>query len=166
MNIARRRLCTAAALACGSFAGCLGGSDGSDGGSDDRWAWTGSLPIARVVQHNDPDCGCCSAYADYLRDHGIDVQVETTDDLEGVKRDLSVPEDAWSCHTIEFGDYLVEGHVPLEAVEELFAEEPDVLGVAAPGMPQHAPGMGPPGDESLSIAAFEESGAVFEYVEV
>lgn len=172
MGISRRRLCSSgAALAVGGLAGCVGdsgagGEESADGDGNGDWAWSGSLPVERVVQHHDPDCGCCGAYVDYLADHGFDVEVVETDDLEGVKHELSVPEDAWSCHTIEFGDYLVEGHVPLEAVEELFAEEPDVLGVAAPGMPQHSPGMGPPGDEPLPIAAFEGSGAVFEYVEV
>lgn len=168
MTISRRRLCSAgAALAFVGIGGCLGGSDAESGGSNgNEWAWSGSLPIETVVQHHDPDCGCCSAYVDYLDERGISVQVEETGDIEAVKRELSVPEDAWSCHTVEFGDYLVEGHVPLEAVETLFAEEPDILGIAAPGMPQYSPGMGSRGDEPLTISAFEEGGDVFEYVDI
>ncbi|TYL39105.1 metal-binding protein [Natronococcus pandeyae] len=167
MTISRRQLCsTGAAFAVVGLAGCLSGGDESAEGSGDDWTWSGSLPVESVVQHHDPDCGCCSAYVEYLDDHGIDVQVEETRDLEGIKRDLSVPEDAWSCHTIEFGDYLVEGHVPLEAIETLFEDEPAVLGITAPGMPQHSPGMGPPGDEPLTIYSFEESGETAAYVDV
>ncbi|MFC4438851.1 MULTISPECIES: DUF411 domain-containing protein [Natrialbaceae] len=168
MTISRRRLCSAgAALASVGIGGCLGGSDAESGGPNGNdWTWAGSLPVETVVQHHDPDCSCCSAYVEYLDDHEIDVRVEETGDMESVKRDLSVPEDAWSCHTVEFGDYLVEGHVPLEAVETLFAEEPAVLGITAPGMPQHSPGMGPPGDDPLTIYTVAESGEISEFVDI
>lgn len=162
MAITRRDLCSAgAALALVGASGCLGGSNGSE-----DWEWSGSLPVDSVVQHHDPSCGCCGEYVDYLETNGIDVQVEETGDLRSVKRDLGVPGDAESCHTIEFGDYVVEGHVPLEAIEQLFDEGADVDGIAAPGMPQHSPGMGPPGDDPLTIYAFDASGAVYEYTDV
>ncbi|MEZ5809241.1 MAG: DUF411 domain-containing protein [Zhengella sp.] len=32
--------------------------------------------------------------------------------------------------------YVVEGHVPLEAIDKLMSERPDVRGIAVPGMPQ------------------------------
>ncbi|MXV62137.1 metal-binding protein [Natronorubrum sp. JWXQ-INN-674] len=171
MAISRRRLCSVGGtLVFIGLAGCL---DGTDDGTDtaersrsDTWAWSGSVPVESVVQHHDPSCGCCSEYVAYLETNGVDVTVETTGDVEGVKRDLGVPEDAASCHTIEFGDYLIEGHVPLEAIEELFADQPAVDGLTAPGMPRHSPGMGPPGDEPLTVYAFEASGDVFEYTEV
>ncbi|ELY52019.1 DUF411 domain-containing protein [Natronolimnohabitans innermongolicus] len=162
MDTTRRRLCaTGATFAVAALAGC------ADRSSDtDEWAWSGSLPVDSVVQHHDPSCGCCSEYVDYLETNGLDVDVRETDDLDAVKADLGVPDDAESCHTLEVGDYLVEGHVPLEAFEELFADEPDVSGIAAPGMPEHSPGMGPPGDGPLSIYAFDSSGEVFEFTDV
>ncbi|WP_019991923.1 DUF411 domain-containing protein [Natronorubrum tibetense] len=164
MTITRRTLCASGAtLALAGIAGCFDLGASSD---VDDWNWSGSLPVERVVQHHDPSCGCCSEYVDYLETNGIDVRVAETADLEAVKRDLGVPADAESCHTLEFGDYLVEGHVPLEAVEELFENEPDVDGLTAPGMPQHSPGMGPPGDEPLQIYAFDDSGAVSEFTTV
>lgn len=175
MAISRRRLCSAGAVfALAGFGGCLdgvtdanepdtGGSNDSDG---DDWTWSGTLSVESVVQHHDPDCGCCSRYVDYLESNGLEVVVEPTGDIEAVKRDLGVPDDAASCHTVEFGDYLIEGHVPLEAVAELFDDEPDIDGLAAPGMPRYAPGMGPRGDDPLSIYAFDASGDVFEYTTV
>ena len=45
------------------------------------------------------------------------------------------------CHTTIIGDYFVEGHVPLEAVEKLLTEKPDIKGIAMPGMPSGSPGM-------------------------
>lgn len=128
------------------------------------WAWAGDLPVESAVQHHDPSCGCCSQYVPYLEAHGIDVVVEETDDLGAVKADLGVPRAAASCHTVEVDGYLVEGHVPLEAVDELLATRPDVLGIAAPGMPRNAPGMGAR-DGPLAIYAFDGTGAVREFLE-
>lgn len=173
MEFTRRRLCSAGAtLGLVGIGGCLGGSsgeedaDGAEPTTFDGWELRGTPPVGSVVQYHDPTCGCCGEYVDYLEATGIEVAVEETDDLGAVKDELSIPGDARSCHTVEVGDYLVEGHVPIEAIDALLEEEPDVLGVAAPGMPQHSPGMGPPGDEPLAIYAFDEAGDVYEYVEV
>ena len=130
---------------------------------NDDWAWDGALPVESAVQHHDPSCSCCSNYAAYLEDHGLDVRLEETDDIRGVKEAFDVPRDARSCHTVEIDGYLVEGHVPLEAVATLLEEGPDVDGIAAPGMPRHSPGMGGRSDEPLTIYAFESSGEVTEY---
>ncbi|SFC55678.1 Uncharacterized conserved protein [Halobiforma haloterrestris] len=182
-SLTRRRLCSlGAAAALVGASGCIGGGNGNGDSDDDEpgpvsaapvgddWSWDGSVPVDEVVQHHDPSCGCCSRYAAYLEDNGFDVHVETTDELGAVKTDLSVPAEARSCHTVEFGDYLVEGHVPLQAIEALFAAEPAVAGIAIPGMPRHAPGMGPPDDESLAVYAFEDaesdSGELSEFVAV
>ena len=51
-----------------------------------------------------------------------------------------------SCHTAEIDGYVVEGHVPAEAISRLLAERPDAVGLALSGMPADSPGMG--GDES------------------
>jgi len=46
-----------------------------------------------------------------------------------------------SCHTTEIGDYFVEGHVPIEAIDKLLAEKPDIDGITLPDMPAGSPGM-------------------------
>ena len=53
-----------------------------------------------------------------------------------------IADDAASCHTAEVDGYLIEGHVPAEAIERLLAERPDAVGLALPGMPGDSPGMG------------------------
>lgn len=56
-----------------------------------------------------------------------------------------VPAEAASCHTAEVDGYLIEGHVPAEAIERLLDERPTAVGLAVAGMPGDSPGMG--GDE-------------------
>lgn len=179
MCLTRRQLCVAG-IVVGSVgvSGCLGNDGRSDetdpdpgpGGDPDpeidEWSWSGSLPVDSATQYHDADCDCCGEYVAYLETHGIDVDVELVNDLSATKTTLSIPDELRSCHTTALGDYLVEGHVPLEAIETLFADEPSILGIAIPGMPQHAPGMGEPGDDPLSVYAFDSTGAGSEYTRV
>lgn len=53
-----------------------------------------------------------------------------------------IPDDVASCHTAEIDGYLIEGHVPAQAIQRLLTERPDVIGLALPGMPADSPGMG------------------------
>ena len=62
------------------------------------------------------------------------------------RRELGIPDEAAGCHTALVDGYAVEGHVPVQAIERLLADRPDLVGIAVPGMPGDSPGMG--GDES------------------
>lgn len=53
-----------------------------------------------------------------------------------------ISDEAASCHTAEIDGYLVEGHVPVEAIRRLLDERPDAIGLTLPGMPDDSPGMG------------------------
>lgn len=94
-----------------------------------------------VTVHRDPNCGCCSLWAQHLRDAGFVVKIEETSDLEAVRTRLGVPPALASCHTAEVNGYLIEGHVPAEAVRRLLTERPVARGLAVPGMPAGSPGM-------------------------
>lgn len=98
----------------------------------------GSLTV-----YQDPNCGCCSGWVDHMRDSGFDVKAVKTTQMAAVKQKLGVPGELASCHTAVFDGTgrIVEGHVPAAAVRKLLAA-PAVRGVAAPGMPLNAPGMG------------------------
>ncbi|WP_442594048.1 DUF411 domain-containing protein [Parapusillimonas sp. JC17] len=91
----------------------------------------------------DPNCGCCAGWVDHMRDSGFDVKAIKTTQMAAIKQKLGVPAELASCHTavIEGSGQVVEGHVPATAVRKLLAA-PTVNGVAAPGMPLNAPGMG------------------------
>jgi len=89
-----------------------------------------------------PGCECCEGWAKHLRASGYSVSVTESDDLDGVKGKLGVPEDLRTCHTGQIGHYLLEGHVPAVAVAYLLREKPDgMIGLAVPGMPVGSPGM-------------------------
>mgnify|MGYP000214884587 FL=1 len=67
-----------------------------------------------------------------------------TDDPERAlfRASLGIPDAAASCHTGMVDGYAIEGHVPAEAIQRLLTERPDAAGLALPGMPGDAPGMG------------------------
>ena len=52
-----------------------------------------------------------------------------------------MPEKFAGCHTTVVDGYVVEGHVPLTALDRLLAERPPVTGISLPGMPTGSPGM-------------------------
>ena len=101
-------------------------------------AW--AAPI-RVTLYKTPECSCCEGYAAYLRQHGFAVTVKATDNLADVSRKAGIPAELQGCHTAFIGDYVVDGHVPVEAIKKLLAERPAVKGLTLPGMPEGSPGM-------------------------
>lgn len=111
-----------------------------------------------VVVYRTPTCGCCKSYEAYLRKHGFDVQSEVRDDLAPVRSQNGVPSEAASCHTTLLDGYAVEGHVPVEAIDKLLAEQPAVDGIGIPGMPTNAPGMGEPDGRPLDVISFNNDG--------
>src|SRR6266851_1904335 len=106
-------------------------------------AVTGPLHAApvSVMLYKNPECGCCDGYADYLRHHGFTVTSKPTNDLAEISRKAGVPSELQGCHTAFIGDYVVDGHVPVEAIDKLLAERPAIKGIALPGMPAGSPGM-------------------------
>jgi hypothetical protein len=98
-------------------------------------------PAYAATLYKDPECGCCEAYADYLRANGIEVTVSPTDELAAMKRQYGVPGALAGCHTTLIEDYVVEGHVPIGAVLRMLTERPAIKGISLPGMPAGSPGM-------------------------
>ena len=106
-------------------------------------ACTGVAQAAPYVMFRDPGCGCCLEWADHVRE-GLDAEVEVRDDrpMAQVKQAHGVPAELVSCHTMEVGGYVIEGHVPAHEIERLLAERPEgVRGLAVAGMPVGSPGM-------------------------
>lgn len=94
-----------------------------------------------VTLYKSPNCGCCTGHAKALEDAGFVVTIEETNNLDAVKQSYNIPPGGESCHTSVIGDYVVEGHVPLEAIEKLLDEQPDIAGIGLAGMPIGTPGM-------------------------
>ena len=94
-----------------------------------------------ALVYKSPTCGCCVGFTGFLRKDDYEVEVEETTDMDSIKKEHNIPSSMQSCHTSMIGDYFVEGHVPLEAIDKLLAEKPDLDGIALPGMPAGSPGM-------------------------
>lgn len=106
-------------------------------------AATETLP--KMIVTRDPNCGCCGNWVEHIKAAGFPVDVVQVDDVMPLKARLGVPEALMSCHTAEIGGYVIEGHVPAEAIKRLLVERPQAKGVAVAGMPVGSPGMEVPG---------------------
>ena len=99
-----------------------------------------AAPVS-VALYKSPECGCCDGYADYLRHHGFVVTVTATPELSDISGKAGIPSELQGCHTAFIGGYVVDGHVPVEAVNKMLAERPPIKGITLPGMPEGSPGM-------------------------
>jgi hypothetical protein len=92
-----------------------------------------------------PSCGCCYGYVLFLEEKKFKVKQTDLKSLHLIKKKYNIPLEMQSCHTTILGKYFIEGHVPIEAINKLLKEKPDIDGIALPGMPIGTPGM--PGDK-------------------
>ncbi len=104
--------------------------------------------------YKDPQCGCCKGYIAHLRNNGFEVEAVDLDNMSPLKRMAGVPELLESCHTMVIDGYVVEGHVPLAAVDRMLREKPVIKGIALPGMPAGSPGMGGHKEQPFEIYGF------------
>ncbi len=95
----------------------------------------------QITVFKSQSCGCCSGYINGLERSGFDVTTNVMDDVTPIKSKYNIPQNMRSCHTSVVGGYFVEGHVPMEAINKLLEEQPDIDGIALPGMPSGTPGM-------------------------
>lgn len=117
-----------------------------------------STEAKEVTVYKSPTCGCCEIYSSYLEGLGFEVTVENVTDMDPIKQKYNVPNELLSCHTAIIGDYFVEGHVPMEAIEKLLSEQPAIKGIALPNMPSGTPGMPGSKTQSYEIQQVTEDG--------
>lgn len=79
-----------------------------------------------------------------------------------LKESVGIPPDLASCHTALIDGYVVEGHVPADAIRRLLDERPEIDGIALPGMPAGSPGMGGRRDAAWVVYAVS-GGEVTEF---
>ncbi len=118
-----------------------------------------------ITIYHSPTCGCCELYENYLRGFGLQVNsVEVSEaQLAQIKAELGIPQNLWSCHTVKIGNYFVEGHVPIEAINKLLEEKPNIKGIALPGMPPGSPGMSGIKTSLFTIYAYDGSN-IFTFI--
>jgi hypothetical protein len=120
--------------------------------------WPALAAIPATLYKN-PQCICCEGYAAYLRNNGFDVEVKATNDLAQISADAGVPAELEGCHTTFIEGYVVDGHVPIKAIEKLLKEKPAIAGITLPGMPVGSPGMGDDQTRSFTVYAVTKDGA-------
>lgn len=120
-----------------------------------------------MIVYKDSSCGCCDIYGNYFKSKGnSNVEILNVGDLNSIKDKYKIPQELRTCHTVIVGDYFVEGHVPLEAIEKLLKEKPAIAGIAMPGMPSGSPGM--PGNKygDFIIYAVSYDGTYQEFMRI
>ena len=107
-----------------------------------RWlARAAATTLGTVTVYKSPTCECCGRWIQRMREHGFTIKEENRADITPVKREHAVPDRLVSCHTGVIDDYVFEGHVPPDLVQQVLRDRPAFAGLAVPGMPQGAPGM-------------------------
>ena len=108
-----------------------------------------------VTIYKSPSCGCCVGYTAELERQGFQVEIVKLTDMSPIKQKYNIPRNMESCHTAVIEGYFVEGHVPIEAINEMLEEKPDIDGIALPDMPSGSPGM--PGQKTKSWTIYSLS---------
>jgi len=100
-----------------------------------------NINIPKVVSYRSASCGCCKKWINHLRDNGLEVVDNIVEDVSVIKKQYQIPNNLRSCHSAQISNYTIEGHVPIESINKLFREKPNIDGIVVPGMPLGSPGM-------------------------
>ena len=124
-------------------------------------ACTSAAQAAPFLMFRDPGCGCCEKWAEHIETNmKQDVETRNSANMSAVKDANGVPETLRSCHTMIVEGYVIEGHVPADAIAKLLREKPTgVKGLAVAGMPVGSPGMEYQNQtQPYQVIAFGDSG--------
>ena len=100
-----------------------------------------NIDIPKVLSYRSASCGCCKKWVNHLQDNGLKVVDNIVEDVSVIKNQYQIPNNLRSCHSAQIANYTIEGHVPIESINKLFREKPNINGIAVPGMPLGSPGM-------------------------
>ncbi|WP_104722648.1 DUF411 domain-containing protein [Helicobacter mesocricetorum] len=112
-----------------------------------RFLGLGLLPLSlfgtnTIELYNTPFCGCCKMWEEYMTKKGYEIHSSYAEDIREIKQKYQIHPKFESCHTGIIDEYVVEGHVPEDAIKWLLENKPkDVIGISVPGMPIGSPGM-------------------------
>ena len=100
-----------------------------------------NIDIPKVVSYRSASCGCCKKWINHLRGNGLEVVDNIVEDVSVIKNQYQIPNNLRSCHSAQIDNYTIEGHVPIESINKLFREKPNINGIAVPSMPLGSPGL-------------------------
>jgi len=153
-------------LVLSAFAACADAGEAGSAASEASGSASASQDRPTVLVYKTASCGCCNGWVEHMRAAGYTVDARDVQDLMSVKLDAGVPTAMSSCHTALVDGYVVEGHVPAEQVDRMLAERPEIVGIAAPGMPIGSPGMEGPNAQPYDIYAFDADGRAEVFAEI
>ena len=117
-----------------------------------------------------PDCGCCGAWMDHMREAGFRIVSHKVAEVGRYRRELGTPSNLLSCHAAQLaagpsgvrgGGLVLEGHVPALAIRAALENPvPGLRGLAVPAMPIGSPGMEVEGmkSETYDVIAWDHDG--------
>jgi hypothetical protein len=119
-----------------------------------------AVASSEITVYKTPTCGCCGGWVEHLTDAGLNASTINQRDLTETREKLGAPADLVSCHIAVADGYVIEGHVPADAIKKLLAERPDAVGIFVPGMPLGSPGMeGPYGTQPYDVILLRRDGS-------
>ena len=116
-------------------------------------------PGVPITIYKTQSCGCCEGFISELTKNGFNVKLDVGDKIINIKEKYNIPEEMQSCHTSFVGGYFIEGHVPIEAINKLIEESPEIDGIALPGMPSGSLGMPGIKEEKFKIYSITNGNA-------
>ena len=99
----------------------------------------------------------------HLQENGFRVNVTEVDDIVASQNERAVPRSVRGCHSARIGGYMVEGHVPAQALERFLEEHPEAAGISVPGMVIGPPGMEGSRPVPYDVVTFDEEGNVTHF---
>ena len=114
--------------------------------------------VTEAVMYKNSGCQCCDKWATYMGRYGYNISIQPVSNMPEIKDKFYIPSDMESCHTTLIDGYVVEGHVPVEDINRLLKEDPEAVGIAAPGMPSSSPGMNTSLNDPYDVFIIDEGG--------
>jgi hypothetical protein len=128
-----------------------------------QWSPAPSDEVSVITVYKSASCGCCKKWVEYLQANGYQVKTVDIDDLSEIKAASGVPRSVQTCHTAVVEGYVVEGHVPVDALRKLLHDRPKVAGIGVPGMPVGSPGMDGSPAQSYDVISWDKTGKTSVY---
>ena len=123
-----------------------------------------NIDIPEVDYYRSALCIFCKKWINHLRDNGLEVADNKVEDVSEIKKYYQIPNSLKTCNSAKIGKYTIEGHVPIESINKLLREKPNINRIAVSVMPLGSPGMGMHSQsshfhdyENYKVASFSKS---------
>ena len=118
-----------------------------------------------VTLYSNPTCACCKTYADYLTANGYDVTMIPDENFDQVAVKAGMPDQGIGCHVAVIDGYTMSGFIPVQFIQKLTTDKPDVSGITLPGMRMDAPDMALKAQNALQVYSYAPTGVALYPVE-